>query len=247
MVNIGDETGMYKGFLVVELPGKPVRAYRSQMYLNSDVISYEAPGWMSLKDAIDRAGDHGEFTDEQYRELTGKEPEFIPPSAVTEFIKGLPFMPEPGQPLPEYVYKEVTPEFVSSIMKPPSSDYGRTLADKIALDMSLFLKGGNFEIIDKLEETGWSSDSLAYNGTIKHVPTNTKWDIEIWVSFEWRQPEKVEGVPFLDFLPAGAKLAEDRWEIMPEEEWSENSFDLTAAGGAKAGGIITEYMSRRQT
>lgn len=243
IVNIGDETGMYKGFLIVELPGEPVRAYRSKMYLDSNITSYETPDRTSLEDAVDKAGDHGEFTPDQYRELTGKEPEITPTEELRELIKGLPFVPEPGPPLPEYVHEAIQPGLVSSIMKPPSSDYGRTLTDKVALDMSLFLKGGDFEIVEKLEETGWASDSVAWDAKIKHVPTNTEWDIEVWANFKWRKPEEIES-SFLDFLPAGAQITEDKWEIMPEEEWSDSSFDIATDEGKKAGEIITEYVGR---
>lgn len=236
MTTNGEHFEVYKGWIInpgITMPAQGI--YDFNVYLTRDDLREDEPRHIasSLEDAR-------RWIDEQERTL--EEKEALP---MMEAIEKLPFMPAKGPPLPEYVGREITPEFVSSIMRSPSSDYGRTLVDKVALDMNLFLRAGGFEIVDKLEETGWSSDDLAYNGTIKHLSTGTQWDIEVWVNFEWKQPEKVEGVPYLDFLPAGVRVAADRWEIMPEEEWSKHSFDLTAAEGIEASKIITEYVSRR--
>lgn len=169
-----------------------------------------------------------------------------------EFLRGLPFMPEKGEPLPEYVYRELKPEFISAVMKPPVTDYGRVLEGRVALDTALFLKGGNFGIIEKLEESGWSSDSIGYDAKIRHEPTNTEWDIEVWTHFDWRKPETYsEG--YIVFLPTGRKIAEEvvvdrrlvsaaRWEVMPEEDWGKDTFDLTSKGGEEASRVIEESV-----
>ncbi len=159
---------------------------------------------------------------------------------IEEFLSRLPFMPGNGNPLPDYVYREFKPEFISAIMAPPVTDYGGVLQDKVALDMALFLKGGSFEITKRLEETGWSSDSLGYDAEIAHKPTGTKWSIEVWTAFDWGDPSKYSD-GYLYFIHSGKLIAEDRWEFMPGEDWEEDSFGLTSKGGEEASKVITEH------
>lgn len=162
-----------------------------------------------------------------------------------EFIRGLPFMPERGKPLPDYVYQTMAPEFVTSVMGAPVSGYGRELQDRVALDVTLFLRGGNFEIVDKLKESGWSSEDIAHDAKVRHKPTGTEWDIEVWAPFDWRKPETYKD-GYVDFLPTGRRVGEERWEIMPEEEWETNAFELSFRGGEEAGGIIEEFIRSRK-
>lgn len=186
-----------------------------------------------------------EWVDAQ-RGLAGEEIERIPiTEEFEEFIRSLPFMPERGKPLPDYVYQTMAPEFVTSVMSAPVSGYGRELADRVALDVTLFLKGGNFEIVKKLDETGWSSEDIAYNARIRHKPTYTEWDVEVWAPFDWRKPETYKD-GFVVFLPAGERISEERWEIMPEEEWETEEFDLTFKGGEEASRIIEGFIRGRQ-
>lgn len=163
-----------------------------------------------------------------------------------EFLRGLPFMPEKGKPLPDYVYQVMKPELVTSVMEAPISGYGRELQEKVALDVSLFLKGGNFEIVERVKESGWSSEDLTYDARIRHKSTNTVWDIEVLAPFDWRRPETYKD-GYVVFLPAGKRIGEERWEIMPGEEWGEDTFDLTLKGGEEASRIIEEYMRKKQT
>lgn len=167
-----------------------------------------------------------------------------PDGEFEEFIRGLPFMPEKGKPLPDYVYQTMAPGFVTSVMSAPVSGYGRELQDRVALDVTLFLRGGNFEIVEKLDESGWSSEDIAYDARIRHKPTNTEWHIEVWAPFDWRKPETYRD-GFAVFLPAGSRVAEDKWEIMPEEQWVDDTFDLTLKGGEEAGRVIEEFISKR--
>lgn len=222
-------TGMYKAFLIVELPGVLVKAYRNPMYLASGTVSYEAPGWLSLSDMIDKAGDVGEFTDDQYRELTGKEPEFIPREDIAELIRGLPFMPEPGPPVPGYVSKEV---FGLENMEAPVSEYGRALASEVLKRLKEFL-GTDFTVAKDFEETGWASDGVMYSGVLKHVLTNTEWFVEMGVSFEWRKPEEIN-MMYLEFF--AVKQPDGTWADVPPEvvDSEEFSFDLNADEGRKA-------------
>ena len=97
------------------------------------------------------------------------------------------------------------------------------------------MKAGNFTATEPFDESGWSSDSLAYDGTLKHSPSGTEWDAGIWVHFDWRKPEAVE-IMSIDLIHYRK----------PGEEWSsspmELSFDLTADEGIKADGQIQEVM-----
>ncbi|GAH45924.1 unnamed protein product, partial [marine sediment metagenome] len=178
-----------------------------------------------------RGGNPGNDEEEAKRELG-------------EFLEQLPFMPEKGEPLPEYVYEALKPEFVTAVMKPSISSYGRELADRVALDVALFLKGGNFEIVGKLEESGWSSEDIAYDAKIRHKPTNTEWGVEVWTPFDWRKPETYKD-GYVVFLPAGKRISEGRWEIMPEERWETDEFSLTFKGGEEASRIIGEWFRRQ--
>lgn len=172
--------------------------------------------------------------------------------SIEELVRGLPFMPTRGRPLPEYVYRQLRSEFVTTIMETPVSDYGGALLDKIAVDTALFLKGGSFTIVERLKESGWSSEDVAYDARIRHRPTGTEWGVEVWAPFDWRNPETYKD-GFVVFLPAGRKIAEElvvgrklvseaRWEIMPEEKWETDTFDLTHEGGGEAGRTIEEFL-----
>lgn len=173
-----------------------------------------------------------------------------------EFIRGLPFTPERGEPLPDYVYRTMKPEFITSVMEAPVSEYGRELQDKVALDVGLFLQGGNFSIVKRFWESGWSSEDIAYDARIRHEPTGTEWSVEIWAPFDWRRPETYKG-GFVVFLPMGKKIAEEvvvdrklvsepRWEIMPEKEWETEEFDLTFKGGQEASRIVEAFVRSKQ-
>lgn len=164
------------------------------------------------------------------------------PKSLEDFLAKLPFMPyttRKEQKLPEYVYKLVRPEDIVSTMESSLSDYGDVLQEKIAAGMLAFMKGGDFKVTKRLTEKAWASDSVGWNASIEHIPTHTVWNIEVWASFEWRQPEKVD-MTYTVFLPAGKQLSEDEWEIMPERDWDSGGFDLSFEGGKKAGSIIIE-------
>lgn len=157
-----------------------------------------------------------------------------------EVVGKLPFMPEKGPPLPEYVSEEL---YKLESFKAPVSDYGSRVVEETAKRLDSFLKAGSFTVVDKLEETGWSSEDIAYNGTFRHEPTGIEWIVELWVSFGWRKPEEIESM-YVDFL--GSKKDEGKWISAPDEitESDKWSYDLTAEEGAKAGRQAQEFIEK---
>jgi len=130
---------------------------------------------------------------------------------VVEAIQKLPFMPEKGPPLPEYVAAELYPSPTWDLMKAPVSDYGKAVVDETAQLLREFMRGGNFELRSKFEETGWSSDGIIYTGNLTHTPTRAQYLTEVYVSFAWRDPTKdvTRTITLFEEKPEGP---EDIWE-----------------------------------
>jgi len=103
----------------------------------------------------------------------------------------LPFMPEGGEPTPEYVTKTLHPSPTWDLMKPPISEYGGLVVDITARRLREFMTGGNFTLEEKFEEGGWSSEDIAYMGSLVHVPTSTAYITQINTFYEWRKPEEI--------------------------------------------------------
>ena len=164
-----------------------------------------------------------------------------PNGSSEDFIKKLPFMPH-GTPLPESVYRFVKPEHITSIFKPAVSEYGETLQNIVAVNLLAFMAGGNFTIADKLEETGWSSSDICWNGVLEHMPTQTRWDVEVWANFKRRKPERYES-SYIDFLLAEDQISKiSLAKAIPKEEvFNRLSFDLTYDEGIRAAGVIQEF------
>lgn len=140
-----------------------------------------------------------------------------------EFIKGLPFMPEKGEPLPESVLRELYPSPAWDLMEAPISEYGRVVVEETARLLKEFMVGGNFVLREKFEESGWSSEDVIYTGGLVRVPTLTQYLVEIYVFFDWRDPTKVE------------RRTVELFEEGPEEIWSGY---LSHEGGQEAGGVL---------
>ncbi len=221
----GDVATLYKGFMIYGRQlsdpggmGGGFRAFRNQQYFRDGIASYESTHPHLVQAMIDEVDDQGEFTVEQLEELDrgGVAVDF------KELIGKLPFMPEVGPPLPEYVTAALHPSPTLDLMKPPVSEYGRVVADETARLLRDFMGGGNFELKDKFEESGWSSDGIMYNGSLIYTPTGAQYLVEIGVSFAWRTPtEDVErGVTLFIEKPEG-----------PEEAWDG---DLSFEGGIAA-------------
>ena len=149
-------------------------------------------------------------------------------------------MPEKGPPLPGYVSTEL---YGLEAFKAPVSDYGRGVVNEAARKLDDFVKAGNFIVVEPLDETGWASDSIAYNGVLSHSPTGTEWTVELWVHFEWRKPEDIEGISigFLSHRKPGGE-----WSPEPEETIEEMSYNLTADEGIKASSQVQEHLGKEQ-
>ncbi len=155
---------------------------------------------------------------------TGRPPEY---EQFEEVIRKLPFMPERGEPVPEYVFKELYPSPTWDLMKPPVSDYGKAIVEETARLLREFMSGSSFVLKDKFEETGWSSDDIIYTGELVHVPDLTQYLVELYVSFEWREPTKnvFRSLTLFKEVPE------------PEDVWS-GSLDLES--GKSAGKALLE-------
>ncbi len=184
--------GIYKRFMIVEHPEGHVVAYRSPEYYRSGITSYQTTSRDNISLMIDEAEDYGEFTDEQYAELASvsiMESGFTP-EELGKVVEAMPFMPEKGEPLPEYIAKELYPSPTLELMEVPVSDSGRVVADETARLLKEFMQGGSFELKNKFEESGWSSEDIIYTGDLTYTPTGTQYLTEINVFFEWRDPIK---------------------------------------------------------
>ncbi len=63
---------LHKGFLVVDdMMGGMFRAYRSMSYYVTNVPTFTEPHASQMDTVIDEAGEYGEFTLEQFDEVTG--------------------------------------------------------------------------------------------------------------------------------------------------------------------------------
>lgn len=66
-------TALYKNFMIIihPYPRRGMTAYRNPEYYHNAIRSYEAVRGADIAVIIDDAGDYGEFTAEQFAELTG--------------------------------------------------------------------------------------------------------------------------------------------------------------------------------
>lgn len=149
---------------------------------------------------------------------------------IKKAIEAMPFMPEKGPPLPEYVTAELYPSPTWDTMKAPVSDYGKVVVDETARLLMEFVLGGHFERRTKFEETGWSSDGIIYTGELLHTATGVVYLTEIYVSFAWRDPTKdvTRTITLFEEKPDG-----------PEDIWDG---DLSCEGGRVAGQALQEEL-----
>lgn len=172
---------IYKDFYIEETP-KGVNVYQSyDAWVNGEQPIHQAETVQDAESWIDQ-------------ELEGKF-ERVPEGVdITEYIKTLPFMPEKGESLPEYVVKSLYPSPTWDLMKPPESEYGREVVDETAKRLKEFMTGGNFILKEKFGEEGWSSEDITYLGGLIHVPTRTDYLVQINTFFEWRKPKEITTV-----------------------------------------------------
>lgn len=222
MTTDGEYFEVYKGWIIdpgITMPAQDIHDFN--VYLTREEVRNDEPRYMasSLEDAR-RWIDEQESVLEK-REAIGSKEE------LGEFIRGLPFMPERGEPMPEHVFQQLYPSPAWDLMKPPVSEYGRVVAEETARLLRDFMSGGSFVMKDKFEETGWSSEDITYTGELIHVPDLTQYLTEINVSFGWREPTK-------DVLRS---ITLYKGEPEPEEIWGG---DLDLEGGKSAGKALLE-------
>lgn len=189
-----------------------IGAYRQDEPVHSAENVLEAKRWIDEQPA-------GTFTEENYAEL------------LKESITKLPFWPEPGEPLPEYVAEEVYPREVLEVMAPPVSEYGRQVAADTARGYKEFLEGGGFIIRSKLDESAWSSEDVGYLGNIVHLPSGNSYAVQVHVFFDWRDPTK----NVVRFLSIWKEVEEGPPEV---EIWEG---DLDRSSGIEASKAIAEF------
>lgn len=88
---------LYEGFLIAKHSETDVKAYRSRTFYAGNTTSYETTSQAFITQMIDDAGDHGDFTDEEYREvmqLLGRvgqtEPAYVMPKYLHHVMSFLP-------------------------------------------------------------------------------------------------------------------------------------------------------------
>lgn len=222
MTTDGEYFEVYKGWIInpgITMPAQGIHDFN--VYLTREEVRNDEPRCMahSLEDAK-RWIDEQESILEK-RETIGSKEE------LGEFIRGLPFMPERGEPIPEHVFQQLYPSPAWDLMKPPVSEYGKVVAEKTARLLGEFMSGGSFVLKGKFEETGWSSEDIIYTGELVHVPGLIQYLTKINVSFEWREPTK-------DVLRS---ITLFKGEPEPEDIWSG---DLDLEGGKSAGKALLE-------
>lgn len=222
-MNMGD-LEIYNGYLLV--PGitmpsydieevdvyNSVGAYRQNEPAHSTENILEAKRWIDEQPA-------GTITEEDYTEL------------LKESLTKMPFWPEPGEPLPEYVAEEIYPQAVLEVMVLPVSEYGRQVAADTAKGYKEFLEGGGFIVRSKLEESAWSSEDVGYSGNIVHLPSGNSYAVFVHVFFDWRSP--TENV--VRFLNIWEEVEEGAPEVLIWEG------DLDRSGGVEASKAIAEF------
>ncbi len=63
---------LHRGFLIVDdMMGGEFKAYRNSVFFHSDIPTYTATSASQIDTIIDEAGEFGEFTVEQFDEITG--------------------------------------------------------------------------------------------------------------------------------------------------------------------------------
>ncbi len=72
---IEGRTALYRGFMVImhPYPKLGMTAYRNPEYYRGGTSSYEADPGADIAILIDDAGDHGDFTSEQFEVLAGRQ------------------------------------------------------------------------------------------------------------------------------------------------------------------------------
>ncbi len=225
MTTNGEYFQVYKGWIINPGIIMPVQnIYEYNVYKTREEVQESKP-WheaSSLEDAR-------KWIDEQ-----------DPFLGMVEAIEKLPFMPEKGLPLPEYISKEL---YGLGAFKAPVSDYGRIVINETAERLSAFMQAGSFTVVEPFDETGWSSDSIAYDGVLSHLPTGTEWAVELWVHFGWRKPEDIEStsIDYLSHRKPGGEWVPESGAVIEEMENS-----LTADGGIRASSQIQEHISKGQ-
>lgn len=151
--------------------------------------------------------------------------------SIAEVIQEMPFMPERGEVLPEYVAKELYPQEMLEVMVPPVSEYGRQVAADTARGYKEFLEGSNFTVKSKLEECSWSSEDVGYSGEIVHLLSGNSYAVFVHVFFDWRKP--TENV--VRFLDIWKEVEEGAPEVMIWEG------KLDRDGGIEASKAVAEF------
>ncbi len=69
---ITGRTAFYRGFLVIihPYPKRGMTAYRNPEYFNAGMASYEVGPGVDISDVIISLGDHGDFSQEEFDELS---------------------------------------------------------------------------------------------------------------------------------------------------------------------------------
>jgi len=160
-----------------------------------------SPGWQLGYGYYKQGDDGGTVEKLEHADMEG----------VIEVLQKLPFMPEKGPPLPEYVATELYPSPTWDTMKTPVSEYGKVVVDETARLIMEFIRGGRFERRTKFEEVGWSSEDIMYTGELLYTATGTVYITEINVFFAWRDPTKdvTRAITLFEERPDGL---EDIWE-----------------------------------
>lgn len=233
---------IYKDFLIGEEQYSTWNAYRNKQFFLDKLPVFTAFSREELVNKIDESGEYGSFAESELDDvITPKTENGAKGTAeqVAEQIHKLPFMPEPGPQLPKPFQEALGTEKLSA----PVSAYGRALSSYVLEKLKEFLSAG-FVVIEDFEETGWASDSIMYEGIIRHVLSNTEWQTEIMASFEWGEPENIEKVD-INFMSEREAGGGDSWNEQPEVFLSTGSekwiFDLNASEGIRASIQISKF------
>jgi len=210
---------IYEGYYIEELV-HAWNVYASyDAWRDMEPILHTAPSLDEAKQWVDQYLRHDIVADTEDTEK------------LKEAIREMPFMPERGEPLPEYVAKGLYPQEMLAVMAPPVSEYGRQVAADTARGYEEFLEGGNFTVKGKLEESSWSSEDVGYSGEIVHLPSGKSYTVFVHVFFDWRKP--TENV--VRFLSIWEEAEDDLPEVMIWEG------DLDRSGGIEASKAVVEF------
>jgi hypothetical protein len=100
------------------------------------------------------------------------------------------------------------------------------LPAKLENSINEFLQGGNFLLIEKLQETGWGSGEIDYEDKVLHTPTSTYWNLQLFNTWDdYNEPEP-------KYMNLTSTVAVFPYEGGPELE--ESTFEPSRQGGIEA-------------